>query len=74
MQDTNNSEVRDALLLAGGVSLMVLGAGLILSNPRIRETVAASLAPLLPELKGPLSQGIAGLLPDFERYMKMKGM
>jgi hypothetical protein len=74
MQNGNNSEVRDALLLAAGLSMVVLGTGIILSNPRVRQAVVATLTPLLPELKGPLSQGIAGIMPDFERYIKMKGM
>jgi hypothetical protein len=74
MHAEENSEVRDTLLIAGGLALMVFGAGMILANPGIRRTLLASLMPLLPELKGPLSNGISGVLPDVERYMKIKAM
>jgi hypothetical protein len=69
-----NSEARDTLLIAGGVALIALGAGLILAHPGIRRSVMASLAPLLPQPQGPIRDGIGGLLPDVERYMRIKGM
>jgi hypothetical protein len=74
MQDKNDEEIQKALLLAGGASLMVLGAGMLLAHPAIRKTVLASLAPLLPQLEEPLKNGAAQVLPDLERYLKLKGM
>jgi hypothetical protein len=74
MHAQENAEVRDTLLCAGGLALMVFGAGMILANPGIRQTLMAAVTPLLPELKEPLSQGLSGLLPDIERYMKIRAM
>jgi hypothetical protein len=69
MQDNTNTEVRDAVLLAGGIALVVFGAGIILAHPAIRRTVLGSVAPL-----GSLGSGIGGVLPDVERYLKLKAM
>jgi hypothetical protein len=74
MQAETNSEVRDTLLLAGGVALMALGAGLIVANPAVRQVLLKTLAPLLPELQGPLTKSITGVLPDIERVMRIKAM
>jgi hypothetical protein len=69
MQETTNSEVRDAVLLAGGIALVAFGAGLILASPAIRRTLLGGVAPL-----GSLGTGLGGVLPDVERYLKLKGM
>ena len=69
MEDNTNSEVRDGVLLAGGVALVVFGAGLILASPTVRRTLLGGMAPL-----GSLGGGIGGLLPDVERYLKLKAM
>jgi hypothetical protein len=55
---------KDTLYLLGGAALMLVGAGLILSNPTIR---------------GYLKQaGVGGLLhaalPDVDRYLKLRSM
>ncbi|MBV8310313.1 MAG: hypothetical protein JO344_08005 [Planctomycetaceae bacterium] len=52
--------------------LMVLGAGLMLARPSVRRTITGGLAPLLPE--GPLANRIGGVIPDIERYLKLKSM
>jgi len=74
MSDHANSETRDTLFLAGGAALMIFGAGLIMAHPLVRRTVLASLQPLLPEIQGPLKAGVARVLPDVERYLKIRGM
>lgn len=74
MHEKNNEEVQNALLLAGGAAFMVFGAGMLLAHPAVRKTVMASLAPLLPQLEEPLKNGAAHVLPDIERYLKLKGM
>ena len=43
MHDNTNSEVRDAVLLAGGFALVVFGAGLMLAHPAIRRTLLGAL-------------------------------
>ncbi len=55
---------KDTLYMLGGVALMVFGAGLILSNPAIRRYVSQF--------------GVGNLattvLPDVERYFKLRAM
>jgi hypothetical protein len=60
--------------VAGGVALMAFGAGLLMAHPAIRRTVMATLAPLMPDLAEPLKIGAQKVLPDVERYLKLKAM
>jgi hypothetical protein len=69
MQENTNTDVRDAVLLAGGIALVAFGAGLILAHPTVRRTLLGGIAPL-----GALGSGIGGVLPDVERYLKLKAM
>ncbi len=55
---------RDTLLLFGGLALIVMGAGMILSNATVRRQLGQFGA-------GNLLQ--AGL-PDFQRYLKLRSM
>ena len=73
MHANESSEIRDTLLLAGGAALMTFGAGMLLASPVIRRTVLGSLTPLLSGQDG--TNGVlGGLLPDVERYVKLKSM
>ena len=74
MTEESDTEARDIVCLAGGAALMVLGAGLAMAHPAVRRNVKALVAGLMPEFQEPLKQGIRGVLPDFERYMRLKGM
>lgn len=66
---------RDFLYFAGGLALMVLGAGLIASHPAIRKSVKAGLDSVLPEMQNRLGSGtISALVPDIQRYMKLRSM
>jgi hypothetical protein len=67
-------EVRDTLYLSGGAALVVLGVGLLMTNSTVRRAVVSSVQRLLPDLQAPLAQGVAGILPDVERYLKMRKM
>jgi hypothetical protein len=73
MNSTENSEVRNTLLLAGGVALMVFGAGMLLASPIVRQVVLGGLTPLLPGQDG-AEEGLAGVIPDVQRYLKLKAM
>lgn len=74
MHDDTTSDVRNTLLLAGGIAFLAVGAGMILANPAIRRAVMG-FTPTGPTLlKGPTSIGFGGLLPDVERYMKIRAM
>jgi len=62
--NNSNGTDRDTLYLLGGVALVVFGAGLILSNPNIRN------------LHGPAGLGniASAALPDIERYLRLRSM
>ena len=55
---------RDTLFLLGGVALLVMGTGLILSNPSARRFLGQFGV-------GDLTTAI---MPDVERYMKLRSM
>ncbi len=64
--DNGSADARDTMLMMAGVSLVVFGAGLILSNPIVRRLMAQA--------------GISGLnllsaaVPDVEKYMRLRNM
>ena len=58
------SNERDTLVMLGGVALLVIGAGIILSNPAVRRYVQQS----------PLKNVLGNLIPDVERYFKLRAM
>jgi hypothetical protein len=60
--DANDS--RDTLFLLGGAALVVFGAGLILSTPVVRRMLGGV----------GIGNLISAAAPDFERYMKLRGM
>jgi hypothetical protein len=59
-----NGSDKDTLYMLAGVSLMIFGAGLILSNPVVRRYMA--------------QLGVGNLahaaMPDVERYLKLRAM
>jgi len=57
-------ETRDTLLMFGGVALMMMGAGLVLTSPIVRRYLGGLNLPNLLQAAG----------PDFERYLKLKSM
>jgi hypothetical protein len=59
-----NTDTRDTLFLLGGLSLILFGAGLVVTNPVVRK--------LLGNVK--LDTLLHTAIPDFERYMKLKSM
>jgi len=64
METTAKGNDKDTLYMLGGISLMVFGAGLILSNPFVRRYMsqigAGSLA--------------GAAMPDIQRYFKLRAM
>jgi hypothetical protein len=65
---------KDVLYLMGGVALIALGAGLVMTHPTVRKTVSGAIAAVLPELKGGVLPDLTALGPDIERYMKLRSM
>jgi hypothetical protein len=74
MNEPANGEVRDIVLAAGGVALMVFGAGLLLGHSGIRRLLKAQGIPLLSQLQESAQAGEGGVMPDFERYVKIRSM
>ncbi len=76
-QNGNNngsSDNKDILYLMGGVALIALGAGLVMTNPAVRQTVSGALSAVLPDLKGRFAPDLTGLGPDIQRYLKLRSM
>jgi hypothetical protein len=74
MDNNGSDERKDMLYFVGGVALLVLGAGLIASHPAIRRTVRAGLESVLPDLQGSVGNQLAVVVPDFQRYLKIRNM
>jgi len=79
MHDRNNDDpqdlnARDVLCVAGGMALLVMGAGLVMTHPLVRKTVMDGVSRFSPDLAGSLKNGVAGILPDVERYLKVRSM
>jgi hypothetical protein len=67
----------EMVFLVAGVAFLVAGAGLILAHPGIRRQAREALGRVLPAdllEPGNLAGGLATVVPDFERYMKMRSM
>jgi hypothetical protein len=62
--NTNQNNDRDTLLMLSGIALMVFGAGLILSNP-VAQGYLSRLG---------FSNLTEKVLPDLERYLKLRAM
>ena len=62
--EPESNETRDTLFLLGGLSLILFGAGLVITNPVVRKLLGEA--------------NVGGLLqaavPDLERYMKIRSM
>jgi hypothetical protein len=62
--DQDSSANKDTLFMLGGVALLVVGAGLVLTSP-IAKKYMGQLG--LGNLTG-------GIVPDIERYFKLRSM
>ncbi|MEO8072297.1 MAG: hypothetical protein ABI891_01890 [Acidobacteriota bacterium] len=69
-----SSDNNETLYLMGGAALMIVGAGLLLSNSSVRNTVSAGLASVLPDLQEKFGLNFADVGTDLKRYMKMRSM
>ena len=75
-ESNGSGESKDMLYLVGGLALLVAGAGLIMAHPEIRKQVRGGLGRVLPGLiePGNIAGGLSTIVPDFERYMKIRSM
>jgi hypothetical protein len=64
VRDDDRDASSDTILLVGGIALMVVGAGLVLSNRSVRKYIG--------------QVGVTDLVltafPDLERYLRMRSM
>lgn len=62
-EGTNGSD-KDTLYMLGGVALVIVGAGLVLTNPTVRRYL------------GQIGLGnfASAALPDIERYFRLRSM
>jgi hypothetical protein len=61
---SGSNDARDLMFLFGGAALIMIGAGLILSNPHVQRYLGGVDINALAK----------GALPDFERYLKLRSM
>jgi hypothetical protein len=74
MENNGSDESKDMLYLVGGLAFLVAGAGLIMAHPEIRKQVRAGLDRLLPGIQDNFNIGLTTVVPDFQRYMKIRSM
>ena len=74
METNGSGDSKDMLYLVGGLALLIAGAGLILAHPQVQRQVRNSLDRILPGLPDNLAVGLATVVPDFQRYMKLRSM
>ena len=74
MEINGSDESKDMLYLVGGFALLVAGAGLIMAHPVIRRQVRDGISKLLPGVQDSFDLGLATVVPDFRRYMKIRSM
>lgn len=73
-ENKNSSNDRDMVYLMGGAALMLLGAGLVLSNSTVRKTVTAGLNSVLPDLQKKFAPDFNAIGSDIQRYMRLRSM
>jgi len=59
-----SNETRDLLLAFGGLGLMAIGAGLVMSHPIVKRYLG----------QVGVNDMVQGALPDIERYLKLRSM
>ena len=62
-----DNEVRDTLFLLGGISLIIFGAGLVMTNKTIRRYLSQASV-------GGVGDLVQMARPDLERYLKLRSM
>jgi len=67
MENNGSNESYDAkgtLFLFGGLALLVVGAGFIISHPAVKKLLA----------QGGVGNLVETAVPDLERYLKLRSM
>ena len=74
MANNGSDESKDMLYLVGGLAFLIAGAGLIMAHPEVRKQVRAGLDRVLPGVQDNFNLGLTTVVPDFQRYMKLRSM
>ena len=74
MENNGSNDSKDMLYLVGGLALLIAGAGLIMAHPGVRQQLRANLGRVLPDIPANISGGLSTIVPDFQRYMKIRSM
>jgi len=74
MENDGANGSKDMLYLVGGLALLIAGAGLIMAHPGVRHQLREGLGRALPGIPENLSSGLSTLVPDFQRYIKLRSM
>ncbi len=74
MANNGSDESKDMLYLVGGLAFLIAGAGLIMAHPEVRKQVRAGLDRVLPGMQDNFNLGLTTVVPDFQRYMKIRSM
>ncbi|MGB9181692.1 MAG: hypothetical protein WCB68_20850 [Pyrinomonadaceae bacterium] len=74
MENNGSNGSKDMLYIVGGLALLIAGAGLIMAHPTVRQQLRANLDRVMPELPQSLSGGLSTVVPDFQRYLKIRQM
>ncbi len=69
-----DQEPKDIMRLAGGLALITLGAGMILSFPKNRRLLHSSVEAATKDKDGSALPSAKGMIPDLERYLKIRSM
>lgn len=72
--DNGSNDSKDMLYIVGGLALLIAGAGLIMAHPMVREQVRQGLGRVLPSVPDNIVGGLSTVVPDFQRYMKIRQM
>ncbi len=70
----DSSEDSEMFYLIGGLALVALGAGLLMSHRGVRQAVNDGISKVLPDLQERFMPDIANVGADMQRYLKMKSM
>ena len=74
MANDGADDSKDMLYLVGGFALLVAGAGLLMAHPQVRKQVRAGMDRVLPGIQDNFNLGLTTVVPDFQRYMKIRSM
>lgn len=74
MENNGSNGSKDMLYLVGGAALLIAGVGLIMAHPTVRQQLKSNLDRMLPGIPQNLSSGLSTVVPDFQRYMKIRSM